>query len=108
MIWANSSAWRWAAEAELAELAAAPELALCVALAVDGVVGTIDCTSALVGAWLELAVAPGWAIDLPPGRMSPEKAARSDFCRACTLEMLTEEIEKSTMNSAISSVIMSA
>ena len=89
-------------------LAGPPALELCAALAAEGVVGTIDCTSALVGAWLELAVAPGWAIDLPPGRMLPEKAALSDFWRVWYLEMLTEEIENSTMNSAISSVIMSA
>ena len=51
---------------------------------------------------------PAAAIDLPPGRMLPENAAFSDFCRVWYLEMLTEEIENSTMNSAISSVIMSA
>ncbi len=48
------------------------------------------------------------ATDVPPGRMCPEKAALSDFCSVWYLEMLTEEIENSTMNSAISSVIMSA
>ena len=40
--------------------------------------------------------------------MLGEKADFSDFCRAWTLETLTEEIENRTMNSAISSVIMSA
>ncbi len=74
----------------------------------EAVTGTIACTSMLLGKWLELALAPGLAIPLPPGRMSPENAARRDFCSTWTLEMLTEEIEKSTMNSAISSVIMSA
>ena len=62
----------------------------------------------LVGKWFVLAVAPGFAIPLPPGRMSPEKAALRDFCRTWTFEMLTEEIENRTMSSAISSVIMSA
>ena len=66
------------------------------------------CTSRLVGAWLELELEPGFAIALPPGRMFPEKAARSDCCSVWYLEMFTEEIENSTMNSAISSVIMSA
>ena len=51
---------------------------------------------------------PCWAIALPPGRMLPEKAAFSDFCSVWYLEMLTEEIENSTMKSAIRSVIMSA
>ena len=69
---------------------------------------TIAGVSIVVGARLELADAPGWAIDLPPGRMSPEKAALSASWRVRYLEMLTEEIEKRTMNSAISSVIMSA
>ena len=83
-------------------------LELCRLLAVAAVTGTIACTSTLVGAWLEFAVAPGWAIDLPPGRMLPENAAFSERCRVWYLEMFTEEIENSTMNSAISSVIMSA
>ncbi len=73
-----------------------------------GEIGTIAWSGVMVGAWLALAVEPGLAIALPPGRMLPEKAARRDSCRLCTLEMLTEEIENSTMKSAISSVIMSA
>ena len=44
----------------------------------------------------------------PPGRMRPENASCSERCRVTNLEMFTEEIEKRTMNSAISSVIMSA
>ena len=70
--------------------------------------GAIACISTLAGTWLALAVEPCWAIALPPGRMLPENAAFSDCCRVWYLEMLTEEIENRTMNSAISSVIMSA
>jgi hypothetical protein len=44
----------------------------------------------------------------PPGRMRPEKASCSECCRVTYLEMFTDEIENRTMNSAISSVIMSA
>ena len=73
-----------------------------------GVSRTIAGVSIVVGARLELALAPGCSIDLPPGRMSPEKAALSAICRVRYLEMFTEEIENSTMKSAISSVIMSA
>jgi hypothetical protein len=51
---------------------------------------------------------PDWRIDRPPGRIEPENAAFSDSCSVWYFEMLTEEIENSTMNSAISSVIMSA
>ena len=70
--------------------------------------GSIACSSTLEGACAALAVAPWRAIALPPGRISPENAAFNDFCSVSYLEMLTEEIENSTMNSAISSVIMSA
>ncbi len=72
------------------------------------VTGSSACSSTLAGTWLEFAVEPCWATALPPGRMLPEKAAFSDCCRVWYLEMLTEEIENRTMNSAISSVIMSA
>ena len=44
----------------------------------------------------------------PPGRMRPENASCSERCRVTNLAVFTEEIEKRTMNSAISSVIMSA
>ena len=44
----------------------------------------------------------------PPGRMRPEKASCSERCRVTYLVLFTEEIENRTMNSAISSVIMSA
>ena len=71
------------------------------------VIGTIACVSRLEGALSALELAPGAMIDLPPGRMSPEKAAFRECCSTRYLEMLTEEIENSTMNSAISSVIMS-
>src|ERR1700691_5070907 len=91
-----------ALELELEWVAASGLVMLC------GEIGTIACSGVTVGAWLALAVEPGLAIALPPGRMLPEKAARSDSCRLTTLEMLTEEIENSTMKSAISSVIMSA
>ena len=70
--------------------------------------GSIACSSTEAGVCAAFAVAPCWATALPPGRMLPEKAAFKDFCSVWYLEMLTEEIENSTMNSAISSVIMSA
>ena len=89
-------------------LALAAEAGFSGLLVAWGVSGTIGCTSLLAGARLALAVEPCWAMSLPPGRMLPEKAAFSDFCSAWIFEMLTEEIENSTMNSAISSVIMSA
>ncbi len=113
MIWAKSSACRWeadcAAAPALAALLAAPcVLLLCSVLAVFAVTGTIACTSMLEGEWLALALAPGFAIALPPGRMFPENAAFSERCSVTHFETLTEEIENSTMNSAISSVIMSA
>jgi hypothetical protein len=44
----------------------------------------------------------------PPGRMRPEKASCSECCSETNFEMFTDEIENRTMNSAISSVIMSA
>ena len=47
-------------------------------------------------------------IDLPPGRILPENASWSDRWSASNFDMFTDEIENSTMNSAISSVIMSA
>ncbi len=62
----------------------------------------------LLGEWLALEVEPAAAIDRPPGRIDPENAACSDCCSVTYFEMFTEEIENSTMNSAISSVIMSA
>ena len=70
--------------------------------------GSIACSSTLAGVCAALSVAPCCATALPPGRMLPENAAFSDFCSVWYLEMLTEEIENRTMNSAISSVIMSA
>jgi hypothetical protein len=76
-------------------------------LEVTGASGTIDWMSAALGALLELAVAPGWAIALPPGRMLPEKAARRASWSVRNFEMFTEEIENRTMNRAISRVIMS-
>ena len=51
---------------------------------------------------------PDCRMERPPGRIEPENAAFSDSCRVMYLEMLTDEIENNTMNSAISSVIMSA
>src|SRR3954465_6762039 len=46
--------------------------------------------------------------DSPPGSTCPENASFSDFCRASNFDVFTDEIENMTMNSAISSVIMSA
>ena len=47
-------------------------------------------------------------IDLPPESTAPENASWSDFWSASNLDVFTDEIEKSTMKSANSSVIMSA
>ena len=47
-------------------------------------------------------------IALPPDRTAPENASCNDFCSAENLEVFTDEIENSTMNSANSRVIMSA
>jgi hypothetical protein len=47
-------------------------------------------------------------IERPPGSTRPENASCSERCRSLNFEMFTEEIENRTMNSAISSVIMSA
>ena len=44
----------------------------------------------------------------PPGRMRPENASCSERWRVTNFDTFTEEIEKRTMNSAMSSVIMSA
>ncbi len=49
-------------------------VALCKPLPVS-TSGTIAIGLAVLGAWFAFAVAPCWAIDLPPGRMLPEKAA---------------------------------
>ena len=51
---------------------------------------------------------PVCMIEWPPDRTAPENASWSDFCSAVSFEVFTEEIEKSTMKSANSSVIMSA
>jgi hypothetical protein len=112
-MWANTadSFWAacWATTAPVVAALAAPWVELFWSvLAVCAVIGTSACRSRLEGARVELELAPALAIARPPGRMLPEKAARRDSCRVWYLEMFTEEIEKSTMNSAISSVIMSA
>ncbi len=106
---AGLAARRRPAAAAAAALPCEPRVLLaCRELGVSAVTAVTAWRSALCGAWLELAVAPGWASDLPPGRILPENAACSDFCSSWYLDMLTEEIENSTMNSANSSVIMSA
>ena len=73
-----------------------------------GVAGVIDWVGEADGITSLLAVAPEDLSAVPPGRTDPEKAAWRDSWSVWYLEMLTEEIENSTMNSAISSVIMSA
>ena len=73
-----------------------------------GTSGTIDGTSAVAGVWALVDSEPDCRIDRPPGRIEPENAAFSDCWRTWYLEMLTDEIENSTMNSANSSVSMSA
>jgi hypothetical protein len=45
---------------------------------------------------------------LPPFASGPEKLSRRDFASSSNLPLFTTAIEKRTMNSAISSVIMSA
>ena len=69
--------------------------------------GTIAGTIVLFGEFVDVESAPDLRIELPPLRIEPEKAAFSDCCSVTYLEMFTDEIENSTMNSAISSVIMS-
>ena len=73
-----------------------------------GVTGAIVWIWVVEGLRLALEVCPAAAIARPPGRIDPEKAACRDCCSVTYLEMFTEEIENSTMNNAISSVIMSA
>ena len=73
-----------------------------------GTSGTIAGTAAVAGVCSELDCEPDCITARPPGRIEPEKAALSDCCRTWYLEMLTEEIENRTMNSANSSVSMSA
>ena len=51
---------------------------------------------------------PVCMIALPPDITAPENASWSDFCSAVSLDVFTDEIENRTMNSANSSVIMSA
>ncbi len=84
-------------------------LLLCSVLAVLAVTGTIACTSMLDGAWLAFALAPGFGDRFAP-RQDVAREGRLQRASAASthLEMFTEEIENSTMNSAISSVIMSA
>ena len=70
--------------------------------------GTTPAASAVLGAWLAFG---GRALlgDRFAARQDVAREGRlSEFCSVWYLEMLTEEIENSTMNSAISSVIMSA
>ncbi len=73
-----------------------------------GTSGTIDGTAAVAGVCWAVDSEPDCRIARPPGRIEPEKAALSDCWRTWYLEMLTEEIENRTMNSANSSVSMSA
>ena len=103
-----SAACSWA---DVIGLAAAPLAAPVLLLDVDegvGVSGTIEGTSAVAGVWAAVDSEPDWRIARPPGRIEPENADFSDCWRTWYLEMLTDEIENSTMNSANSSVSMSA
>jgi hypothetical protein len=62
-----------------------------------------------VGAGVSAGVsAPVWLIDLPPGRILPEKASVRLCERASSFDWFTLAIENMTMKRAISSVIMSA
>jgi hypothetical protein len=76
--------------------------------AATGLSGTNEGISAVAGVWAVVDCEPDCMIERPPGRIEPENAAFSDCCSVWYLEMFTDEIENSTMNSAISSVIMSA
>src|SRR3954464_4698926 len=60
-----------------------------------------------LGCSLPVGVPPVCMTDSPPGSTCPENASLSDFCSASNFEVFTDEIENMTMNSAISSVIMS-
>ena len=51
---------------------------------------------------------PTFRIDVPPRSSGPAKLSRSDLASSSNLPLFTTAIENSTMNSAISSVIMSA
>ena len=73
-----------------------------------GVSGTIAGTSEVAGWCCLVSSELDCKIARPPGRIEPEKAALSDSWSVWYFEMLTDEIENSTMNNAISSVIMSA
>ena len=73
-----------------------------------GLIATIDGIAVSWAAFACSACAPDCVSALPPGRIDPEKAAFRDSCNDLYLETFTDEIENSTMNSAISSVIMSA
>ncbi len=55
----------------------------------------------------EFVSAPVCWIDLPPDRILPEKASCIARWSDSNFDVFTDEIENSTMNSAMSSVIMS-
>ena len=69
-----------------------------------------------LGWWIGWIGVPGWSngaagrcrIDVLSGSTFPENAAAATRFSWSNFEMLTDEIDHSTMNSAISSVIMSA
>ena len=69
-----------------------------------GLIGTIAGVAWSLGLLPSL---PLFSIALPPLRILPEKASWSDFWSCVYFDVFTDEIENSTMNSAISSVIMS-
>jgi hypothetical protein len=96
---------------EFSDAAEAALLEAIVGLAFDaavGLSGTSDGISAVAGVWAVVDCEPDCMIERPPGRIEPENAAFSDCWSVWYLDMFTDEIENSTMNSAISSVIMSA
>ena len=103
-----SAAWSCALVIGLAAAALAEPVLLLDREVGVGTSGTIDGTSAVAGVWALVDSEPDCRIARPPGRIEPENAAFSDCWRTWYLEMLTDEIENSTMNSANSSVSMSA
>src|SRR5581483_580553 len=106
--WAFDSGFAFAAWAALAAgVLAEPVLLLDREVGV-GTSGTIDGTAAVAGVCWAVDWEPDCRIAWPPGRIEPENADFSDCWRTWYLEMLTEEIENRTMNSANSSVSMSA
>ena len=73
-----------------------------------GVSGTIAGTSVLAGVWALVDSEPACEDRAAAGQDRARERRLQRLLQVRYFEMFTEEIENSTMNSAISSVIMSA